>query len=310
VGDEVIDLLDQFAHVAEGVAADGALGDERKPALDLIEAAGIGGGEVQVIAGMTGQPGFDLGVFVGGVIVQNQVHVEVGQDVAVQMLGEGPGTPDGDGALCTGSLGGAIPWGDPTSPGNLWRRLALPKEINRWLPASLLALAGRGSLTERLLGGMPPKIAALPLPAGYRIQFTCKQNRSGVCTEGRRSWLPRWPEGLEPAHLRPPLGGRHRQSSGTLTRELLPGQDRAFAKSKGKFRLLYQIEYLASQTGDQMASLGNSILIREILRRSKISGQLIQMHRRRKQKHRISCGDENGLYPAPASGGVPALHVF
>ena len=29
MGDEVIDLLDQFAHVAEGAAADGALGDER-----------------------------------------------------------------------------------------------------------------------------------------------------------------------------------------------------------------------------------------------------------------------------------------
>ena len=43
MGNEVVDLLDQFAHVAEGAAADGALGDERKPALDLIEPAGVGG---------------------------------------------------------------------------------------------------------------------------------------------------------------------------------------------------------------------------------------------------------------------------
>jgi hypothetical protein len=36
VGDEVIDLLDQLAHVFEGAAADGALGDERESAFALI----------------------------------------------------------------------------------------------------------------------------------------------------------------------------------------------------------------------------------------------------------------------------------
>jgi hypothetical protein len=66
--------------------ADGALGNQREPALDLIEPTGIGGSEVQVIAGMTGQPGFDLGMFVGGVIVQDQMDVEVSGDVVVQML--------------------------------------------------------------------------------------------------------------------------------------------------------------------------------------------------------------------------------
>ena len=89
MGDEVIDLFDQLAQVAEGAAADGALGDEGEPALDLIKPTGIGGGEVQVIAGMTGQPGFDLGVFVGGVIIQDQVGVEVGGKVVVQMLKKG-----------------------------------------------------------------------------------------------------------------------------------------------------------------------------------------------------------------------------
>ena len=86
MGDEVIDLLDQLAHIAEGAAADGALSDEGEPALDLIEPAGIGGSEVQVKAGMVGQPGFDLGMFVGGVIVHDQMEVEVGGDVVVQML--------------------------------------------------------------------------------------------------------------------------------------------------------------------------------------------------------------------------------
>ena len=36
-----------------------------------------------------------------------------------------------------GSLGGAIPWGDPTNLGNLWRRLALPMRIDRWSLTSL-----------------------------------------------------------------------------------------------------------------------------------------------------------------------------
>ncbi len=89
MGDEVIDLLDQLAHVAEGAAADGALGNQGEPAFDLIELTGIGGGEVQVIAGMTGQPGFNVGMFVGGVVVHHQVHIEVGQDVAVQVLEKG-----------------------------------------------------------------------------------------------------------------------------------------------------------------------------------------------------------------------------
>ncbi len=75
MGNELINLIDRFADVAKKAAADGTLGDERKPALDLIEPAGIGGGEVQLIAGMTGQPGFDLGVFVGGVIVHRKVHM-------------------------------------------------------------------------------------------------------------------------------------------------------------------------------------------------------------------------------------------
>ena len=101
MGDEVIDFLDQFTHVAERAAADGALGDQREPALDLIEPAGVGGSEVKVVAGMAGQPGFDLGMFVGGVVVHDQMDVEFGRDVAVEMLEKSAGTPDADGAACT-----------------------------------------------------------------------------------------------------------------------------------------------------------------------------------------------------------------
>jgi hypothetical protein len=68
--------------------------------------------------------------------------------------------------------------------GSLWRRLALPKEINRWsltsLQQRLVKTGGRllrharyywlllaeSHLTRRLFGRMLRKIAALPLPAG------------------------------------------------------------------------------------------------------------------------------------------------
>jgi hypothetical protein len=83
VRNEVIDLLDQLAHVAKGAPANGALGDEREPALDLVEPTGVSGREVQVIARMTGQPSFDAGMFMRGVVVQYQVQVEGGGDVAV-----------------------------------------------------------------------------------------------------------------------------------------------------------------------------------------------------------------------------------
>jgi Transposase DDE domain group 1 len=68
--------------------------------------------------------------------------------------------------------------------GNLWRRLALPREIGNWslisLPQRLVKTGGRllkharyywlvlaeSHLTRRLFGAMLGKIAALPSPAG------------------------------------------------------------------------------------------------------------------------------------------------
>ena len=83
----------------------------------------------------------------------------------------------------SGSVG-AIPWGDPTNLGNLWRRLALPREIGNWsltrLQQRLVKIGGRlikharyywlllaeSHLTRRLFGGELGKVAALPSPAG------------------------------------------------------------------------------------------------------------------------------------------------
>jgi hypothetical protein len=68
--------------------------------------------------------------------------------------------------------------------GNLWRRLALPRELGNWLLTSLQQrlvktggrlikharyywlLLAEGHLTRRLFDGMLGKVAALPSPAG------------------------------------------------------------------------------------------------------------------------------------------------
>ena len=68
--------------------------------------------------------------------------------------------------------------------GNLWRRLALPREIGNWSLTSLQQrlvktggplikharyywlLLAESHLTRRLFGGMLGKVAALPSPAG------------------------------------------------------------------------------------------------------------------------------------------------
>src|SRR6516162_10102774 len=47
------------------------VGEQRKPAFDLVEPGGAGRGEVEVIARVAGEPRFDGRRFVGGVIVEH-----------------------------------------------------------------------------------------------------------------------------------------------------------------------------------------------------------------------------------------------
>ena len=58
--DEALDVGNQLTHAAEGSASNCLLGNYAKPALDLVKPTRVGRREVQVIAGMFGQPRFDL----------------------------------------------------------------------------------------------------------------------------------------------------------------------------------------------------------------------------------------------------------
>jgi hypothetical protein len=84
--DEVVDLALEVGHGVKGAAADGALRNQSEPALNLVEPGGVGGGVVEVKARTPGEPGFDSGVPVGAVVIDNEMNVQmignIGLDVA------------------------------------------------------------------------------------------------------------------------------------------------------------------------------------------------------------------------------------
>jgi hypothetical protein len=75
VGDEALDLAAQIGDRGEGAAADRALSDQAEPTLDLVQPGGIRGCVMQMKTRMTRKPGFDSGVFMVAVVIDNHVHV-------------------------------------------------------------------------------------------------------------------------------------------------------------------------------------------------------------------------------------------
>ena len=72
IGLELIDA-------AMDAALDLLVGEQREPAFDLVEPGGAGRREVEVVARVAGEPGFDGRRFVGGVVVEHQMDVEIGR---------------------------------------------------------------------------------------------------------------------------------------------------------------------------------------------------------------------------------------
>ena len=85
---EAQDLLLELGDGGEGTAADRLLRDDVEPDLDLVEPGGVGGDKVEVVAGPVGQPTLDAGVLVGGVVVNDEVDVEVRRHVGVDVFEE------------------------------------------------------------------------------------------------------------------------------------------------------------------------------------------------------------------------------
>ena len=73
----------EVGDAAKHAAADGIGGDQPEEALDLVEPRGGSRREVEMKARMAFQPCFDLGMLVGGVVVDHQMEVEGSGRVAV-----------------------------------------------------------------------------------------------------------------------------------------------------------------------------------------------------------------------------------
>src|ERR1700686_3552964 len=94
----MIDTLNQFMNRTERAAPNGTTGDQRKEALDQVQPRAVGRHEVQVPAWTSGQPRLDLRMFVGGVVVDDQMNIEIG------------GHRRFDGAQKTEKLLMTVPW--------------------------------------------------------------------------------------------------------------------------------------------------------------------------------------------------------
>ncbi len=79
--DVVIDFLDQFLDAAKGSPAKSSLRDAIEPDLHLIQPGGIGWSEVYVEPWPCGEPASNSQMFVRGVIIHDDVHLQVLRDV-------------------------------------------------------------------------------------------------------------------------------------------------------------------------------------------------------------------------------------
>lgn len=86
---ERFDSVNQFFHAPEGTAFDGALGDDAKPARYLVQPGGVSRREVDMEARAFGEPGADPVVFVRGIVVHDQVNVQIFRHIAFDVAKKG-----------------------------------------------------------------------------------------------------------------------------------------------------------------------------------------------------------------------------
>ena len=83
--DEAVDFLDKVGGGIERAATDSALSDEGEEAFDLVEPGSVGGGEVNVPTRTACEPSSDLGMLVGSIVVDDEMDVELGRHIGLDV---------------------------------------------------------------------------------------------------------------------------------------------------------------------------------------------------------------------------------
>jgi len=81
-----VDCLNQVSDALKASVDDGLLSEIPKKSFHHVKPGSAGGCKMQVKAAMTRQPGFDLGMLVSGVVVDNEMELHLGRGLLVNML--------------------------------------------------------------------------------------------------------------------------------------------------------------------------------------------------------------------------------
>ena len=86
---ELVDPADQFLYAGERTSSYSSPGNDAEPAFDLVDPGGIGGCVVGMVPLVFCNPSFDLGVLVGGVVVDDEVNIERWGNIGINVTQEG-----------------------------------------------------------------------------------------------------------------------------------------------------------------------------------------------------------------------------
>ena len=80
--------MPEFLNASECAAADGSLSDDMEPGLHLVEPGSICWSEVHVISWSRSKPAFYFRMLVGAVVVNDQMDVQVGRSIRINVSKE------------------------------------------------------------------------------------------------------------------------------------------------------------------------------------------------------------------------------
>src|SRR5262249_24044320 len=89
ITDEAVDFFDEVGGGFERATTNSALSDESEESFDQVEPGGVGRREVKVPARAAGEPGSDFGMLVGGIVVDDEMDVELGRHIGLDVTQEG-----------------------------------------------------------------------------------------------------------------------------------------------------------------------------------------------------------------------------